>query len=145
MLGHEALLQQPRDFDARACTDTVVETIPLSATADPATGGSLMRWAHAAVARLLQDAVRFKVELHRAQATEKVLLLLEQLKKLHPEKADACWLPSRGEMADILDINHATASRVVARLFREGTLRRAANKDFALVDWGRIRRLRRLQ
>lgn len=142
VIGHEALLQQPRSFDARACTDAVVEAISIPSATEPALGVSLMCWANAAVARLLQDAARFKVELHRAQATEKVLLLLEQLKKLHPEMAEACWLPSRNEMADILDINHATASRVVARLFRDGALRRSTSKEFARVDWGRIQSLR---
>lgn len=142
VFGHETLLQQPRSFDARACTDAVVEAISVSTGTDPSQWVSLMHWANASVSRLLQDAARFKVELHRAQATEKVLLLLEQLKKLHPEKSDACWLPSRTEMADILDINHATASRVVARLFRDGALRRGATKEVARVDWNRVHTLR---
>lgn len=142
VVGHETVLQQPRGFDARACTDVLVEAISLPSSIDPSLCNSMMHWAHAALVKLLQDAARFKVELHRAQATEKVLLLLEQLKKLHPEKAVICWLPSRSEMADILDINHVTASRVVARLFREGALRRAVSKEFAQVDWSLISSMR---
>jgi CRP-like cAMP-binding protein len=142
LLGHETLMQQPRTFDARACTEVIMETMRLPAYPDPTLSDSLLRRAHAAVASLLQEATRFKVELHRAQAYEKVLLLLEQIRKLQPEKADACWLPTRSEMADILDINHATASRVVARLFREGVLQRSASKESAQIDWDHIRRLR---
>lgn len=142
VLGHEIFLQQPRNFDARVCTDATIEAISLSSGIESILGVSLMRWANAAALNLLQEAAGFKVELHRAQAGDKVLLLLEQLQKLHPEQTDACWLPSRCEMADLLDMNHATASRVVAKLFKEGALHRAASKDFVRVDWGRIRRLR---
>jgi CRP-like cAMP-binding protein len=142
VIGHEALLQHPRGFDARVCTDAVIETMAVPPTTDPARGAWLMQWAAAAVARLLQDAAAFRVELHRARAEEKVLLLLEQLRKLHAEKAEVCWLPSRYEMADILDIHHATASRVIARLFRDGALRPTARRDFAKVNWNRIRSLR---
>lgn len=143
LLGHEAVLQQPRSLDARACTEVVVEAMALPARPDPALSHSMLHRAHAAVAKLLHEAARFRVELHRAQACEKVLLLLEQIRKLHPEKADACWLPTRTEMADILDINHATASRVIARLYREGVLKRSASKEAALIDWNRLSGLRR--
>lgn len=142
-LGHEAVLQQPRSFGARACTEVLLETTALPAESDPAQSSSLLLSAHAAVARLLQEAIRFKAELHRAQASEKVLLLLEHIRKLHPKTADAYWLPSRAEMADILDINHVTASRVVARLFRDGALRRAASKDLAQVDWRLVHSMRK--
>lgn len=138
VLGHETLLRQPRIFDARACTDVFLEAISLLPSTDPTLSHSMMLWAHSAVTRLLQDVTRFKVELHRAQATEKVLLLFERIKNLLPEHSDTCWLPSRTEMADILDINHVTASRVVARLFREGALRRSVRKQFAQVDWNLI-------
>lgn len=143
VLGHETFLKQPRTFDARACTDALVEVIAPALAPDPSLCAFMMRRVHAAAATPLQDAARFKVDLHRAQATEKVILLLKHLRKLHPEKADAYWLPSRNDMADILDINHATASRVVARLFREGALRRTASKSFVQVDWSLISRLRR--
>jgi CRP-like cAMP-binding protein len=143
LVGHEAFLQQPRSFDARVCTDAVLEVISMPVTTDITLGDSMMRWANTAVARLLQDAVNFKVELHRAHAHEKVLLLLEQLKSLHPESADVFWIPSRSEMADILGINHVTASRVVAKLFRESALLRASHKNYARVDWERVRLLLR--
>lgn len=145
VLGHETVLRQPRSFDARACSEVHLEAISLPPSSDPTLSHSMMRWAHSAVARLLRDATRFKVELHRAQATEKVLLLLEQLKKLHPETTNTCWLPSRDEMADILDINHATASRVVARLFRECVLRRTESKRAVRVDWDLLSHLRSAQ
>lgn len=135
VVGHEALLRQPRSLDLRACTEVLVEVISTPYAPDSTLGQSMIRWAHASMARLLQDAARFRIELHRAQAREKVLLLLEQIRNLDPEMTDTCWLPSRSEMADILDINHATASRVVARLFREGVLRRTANKEISQVDW----------
>ncbi|WP_342132664.1 Crp/Fnr family transcriptional regulator [Hydrogenophaga sp. OTU3427] len=141
VLGHETLLRQPRGFDARVCTDAVVEVITVSSATDPTQKISLMQWANAAVSRLLFEATQFKVQLHGARADEKVLLLIEQLKKLHPEKTEVCWLPSRYEMADILDINHATASRVIARLFRDGALQRTASRDFVRVDWAHIRTL----
>lgn len=135
-------VQRTRDFDARACTDAVIETVTLPPTIDPAQAASLIHWAAAAVARLLHDTASFRVELHRARAEEKVLLLLEQLRTLQAEKAEVCWLPSRYEMADILDIHHATASRVIARLFRDGALKPTARRDFAKVNWSRIRNLR---
>lgn len=142
VVGHEALLQHTRGFDARACTDAVIETVTLPPAIDPAQGAALMHWAAAAVAQLLHDTASFRVELHRARADEKVILLLEQLRKLQAEKAEVCWLPSRYEMADILDIHHATASRVIARLFRDGALKPTARRDFAQVNWSRIRCLR---
>jgi CRP-like cAMP-binding protein len=138
IVGHEALLRQPASFDVRACSKVLVDTISLPHPTDPALGYSMMRWAYASMARLLQDAARFRVEIHRAQAREKVLLLLEQIRKLDPAMPDTCWLPSRSEMADMLDINHVTASRVVARLFRDGMLRRTADKASAQVDWGLV-------
>lgn len=142
VLGHEALLQQPRSFDVRSCTEAKVEVIHLPTTAETSLRASMLHWVTTDAARMLQDAARFKVELHRAQAAEKMLLLLGVLQKLQPEQTDCFWLPSRNEMADILDINHATASRIVARLFREGALRRVSRKDFVKVDWNRIRMLR---
>lgn len=104
--------------------------------------GQIGEWANAAASRLLLEATQFKVQLHRARADVKMLLLIEQLKKLHPEKTEICWLPSRYEMADILDINHATASRIIAQLFRDGALQRTDSKDFVRVDWAHIRALR---
>lgn len=44
------------------------------------------------MAKFLQDVARFKVELDGAQATEKMILLLEQLKKMNPQEADTYWL-----------------------------------------------------
>jgi CRP-like cAMP-binding protein len=142
VLGHETLLRQPRGFDARICTDAVIEVISVSTATDETQKLSLMQWANAAVSRLLLEATQFKVQLHRARADEKVLLLIEQLQRLHPEKTEVCWLPSRYEMADILDINHATASRVIARLFRNGALVRTDSRDHVRVDWTHIRALR---
>lgn len=138
VIGHEALLRTPRSLDLRACTEALVEVIPTPHATDSTVSQTMIRWAHASMARLLQDAARFRVELHRAQAREKVLLLLEQIRDLDPDVTDTCWLPSRSEMADILDINHATASRVVARLFREGMLQRTVHKEMAQVNWNLV-------
>lgn len=136
VVGHEAVHRLPRSFDVRACTDVFLEAILLPSSTGSALSNSMMGWVHATQAKLLQDAAKFKVDLHRARASEKVRLLLKQIKKLHPDQANAYWLPSRSEMADILEINHVTASRVVARLFRDGTLQRAGNKEFVQIDWG---------
>lgn len=138
VMGHEALLRTPRSLDLRACTEVLMEVIPTPHATDSTVSQTMIRWAHASMARLLQDAARFRVELHRAQAREKVLLLLEQIRDLDPDVTDTCWLPSRSEMADILDINHATASRVVARLFREGMLQRTVHKEMAQVNWNLV-------
>lgn len=94
-----------------------------------------------AVSNLLHEITRFRVELHRASARQRVLLLLEQLRKAHPANLSSIWLPSRQEMADTLDINHVTASRVVAQLFRERVLRRGHRSDDVDVDWFQVHRL----
>lgn len=141
LIGHEAWLGQPRCFDARACTDTVLEPMAAASRPDPGRQAGTAGGLGMAVSHLLQDITKFRVELHGASAKQRVLLLLEQLRKAHLPQATSIWLPSRQEMADTLDINHVTASRVVAHLFRETVLLRGLRSDEVGVDWNRVHRL----
>lgn len=139
IIGHEAWLGQPRCFDARACLHTVLE--PLASHPGPNCLADALTDPGMAVSNLLHEITRFRVELHRASARQRVLLLLEQLRKAHPAEVRSIWLPSRQEMADTLDINHVTASRVVAHLFRESVLRQDPRSDEVGVDWSQVHRL----
>lgn len=138
-IGHEAWMGQRRCFDARACIPTVLE--PGASPPGPIRLNGVFTDAGMAVSKLLHEITRFRVELHRASARQRVLLLLEQLRKAHPANISSIWLPSRQEMADTLDINHVTASRVVAQLFRERVLRRVHRSDEVGVDWIQVQRL----
>jgi CRP-like cAMP-binding protein len=141
LIGHEACLGEPRYFDARACTDIVLEPFGSQARSDPGRHAGIQSGSGMAVSHLLRDITNFRVELHRSSARRRVLLLLEQLRKAHPREATPLWLPSRQDIADTLDINHVTASRVVARLYREKVLLRAARNDEVGIDWHRVHRL----
>jgi CRP-like cAMP-binding protein len=141
LIGHEAWLAEPRCFDARACTEMALEPVATLPRSSPGCPGDSLQEFGVAVSQLLQDITKFRVELHRANAVQRVLLLLEQLRKAHLSQATSIWLPSRHEMADTLDINHVTASRVVAHLFRENVLLRVPRSDEVGVDWHRVHRL----
>lgn len=124
------MAHQPRWFDARACTDTALEPV-----------GPADNVASGLVSRMLHEMAQFRVELHRSNARRRVLLLLELLGKIHPPETDSFWLPGRQDMADLLDINHITASRVVAGLYREGVLQRTARHGLAGIAWDNVTRL----
>lgn len=140
-IGHEAWLGQPRCFDARACTDTELERVAAPSRSDPGQPAGTVPGFGVAVSHLLQEITRFRAELHCASARQRVLLLLAQLRKAHAPEVTSIWLPSRQEMADTLDINHVTASRVVAHLYRENVLRRGPRSDKVGVDWCKVHRL----
>lgn len=63
--------------------------------------------------------------------------MLSELHLLEERHGNTIWLPSRTEMADYLDLNHATVSRVIARLKRDGVIQMAGGQS-ALVAWGRL-------
>jgi len=141
LIGHEACLGEPRYFDARACKDLVLEPFASQARSDAGRHAGIQSRSSMDVSHLLRDITKFRVELHRSSARRRVLLLLDQLRKAHLSQATSIWLPSRHEMADTLDINHVTASRVVAHLFRENVLIRAPRNDEVGVDWHQVHHL----
>lgn len=131
LLGGELLWQTSREFDARACTRVVVEQcFTEEALREPATRLALAE----AMAQQGQHATRLKAALHQANAHQRVLNLLSALHALEKPHGNAIWLPSRTEMADYLDLNPATVSRVIARLRRDGVIR-MAGLNHAVVAW----------
>lgn len=119
LIGQEALLLQPYNDDAVACTPVELCRIPQHLVQDLAAGESavtrelMTRWQHA-----LQEATRWADDLRSGNARRRVLQLLRVLSR-HPDEQDRIWLPRREEMADMLDLTVETASRCVSQLRRE--------------------------
>lgn len=140
MIGHEALREQLRCFDARACTDIEIERVKLRGSLNEIQHDDPLGSVDLLALKMLQDITTFRIELHRANANQRVLLMLELLKSAHPPEALTIWLPSRQDMADMLDMNHVTASRVVANLYRSNILLRGTRHDRVGVDWAQVGR-----
>lgn len=133
-LGGEMLWQAAREFDARACTRVEVERcFTAKELGEPAARLVVAE----ALAQQGQRIARLKSALHQANAHQRVLHMLSELHLLEERHGNTIWLPSRTEMADYLDLNHATVSRVIARLKRDGVIQMAGGQS-ALVAWGRL-------
>ena len=134
LLDGEMLWQSAREFDARACTRVEVERCDSDEQLrEPAFRLSVAQ----AMAQQGQRMAQLKAALHQANADQRVLHLLSTLKALPAASGQAIWLPTRTEMADFLDLNHATVSRVIARLRRNGVIQLVGTHS-ALVAWERL-------
>lgn len=134
LLGGEVLWQTARAFDARACTRVTVERcFTEEALQEAATRLAVAE----TMAQQGQRMARLKSALHQANAHQRVLNMLSALRALTTPHGNAIWLPSRTEMADYLDLNHATVSRVIARLKRDGVIQMAGANN-AVVAWDRL-------
>lgn len=137
LLGGEALWQDSREFDARACTEMEIERCFDATHHDDAAARTRV------AEEVAQQAIRIartKVTLHHSSAYQRVLQLLLVLKALHPPQTRSVWLPTRSDMADFLDINLATASRLVTRLQRDAVLH-VEGLASATVDWDKVQEL----
>ena len=134
LLGGEVLWQPTREFDARACTRVSVDRcFTHEALQELATRLAVAE----TMAQQGQRMARLKSALHQAKAHQRVLNLLSTLRALTTPHDNAIWLPSRTEMADYLDLNHATVSRVIARLKRNDVIQMAGANN-AVVAWDRL-------
>ena len=120
LIGQEALLQQPYNDDAVACTAVEVCRIPatlvdrLGETTAPLLRELMRRWQLA-----LDESAGWAADLTAGAARRRVLKLLALLAR-HADGDGAIWLPRREEIGDMLDMTIETASRLVSRLRREG-------------------------
>lgn len=138
LLGGEVLWQPRREFDARACTHVSVERcFTHEALQEQATRLTVAE----TMAQQGQRAARLKAALHQTDSHQRVLNLLSALQVLDKTHGLAIWLPSRYEMADYLDLNHATVSRVIARLRRDGVIQLTGAQS-AVVAWDRLQATR---
>ncbi len=90
-----------------------------------------------AMAQQGQRMACLKAVLQQANAQQRVLHMLSALKAFLATPDQALWLPTRTEMADFPDLNHATVSRVIARLRRDGVIQRVGTNG-AVVAWERL-------
>jgi CRP/FNR family transcriptional regulator, anaerobic regulatory protein len=122
LIGQEALLQQPYADEAVACTAVPLCRIPRTLVDQLGQGGNALllelmrRWQQA-----LEQSESWVADLATGAAQRRVLKLLALLDRLADE-AGLIWLPRRDDMGAMLDMTVETASRVISRLRREGTI-----------------------
>lgn len=138
VFGLDALQQVFRDTDAWACTDVVIQKIPVlrhlgpSAAVDPFHPDLTPR-----LLRHFHEALEWTAQITRGTARRRVVCLLLRLQTLSVT-GQAIWLPSRQEIADMVGITHVTASRIIAQLCREKAVTRVGTHG-AMVDDVRLR------
>jgi CRP-like cAMP-binding protein len=122
LIGQEALLQQPYQDEAVACTPVELCRIPrhlvdqLGEAEAPLLRELMRRWQLA-----LEASAAWSADLSAGPARRRLLKLLSLLDQ-HAGEAGAIWLPRREEIGDMLDMTIETASRLVSQLRRESVL-----------------------
>ena len=142
LIGQEALLGQPYEDDAIACTPVVLCRIPaplvdeLGEVRRELLRELMRRWQQA-----LEEATRWSSDLRAGAARRRVLELLADLAR-YPDDRGRIWLPTRALMGDMLDLTEETASRIVSQLRREGVLHEVRHGQ-ARLDADRLATARR--
>jgi CRP/FNR family transcriptional regulator len=139
VIGLETLLGDVYQHSAAALQDTEVCRLPVSAVKRLSQSDSQLF--HALMARwhrALSDADRWITELSTGAARARVARLLLWLSE--HEEDGACTLFSREDLGAVLGLTTETASRVIARLKREGLISETAPNRF-LCDIQKLRHI----
>ncbi|MEN9889926.1 MAG: hypothetical protein RLY78_221 [Pseudomonadota bacterium] len=118
LLGHDGLCGGPHASEAVACAAVQLRRVPLDVLSHDALAATrLLRQA----ARALAAAQAWSAEVVAGPAADRVRHLLTRLAE-HEDADGLCWLPSRQEMAAMLDLRHETVSRHVSALRQQGLI-----------------------
>lgn len=118
LLGHDGLCGLPHACEAVACSDVRLRRVSLAGLdAEPLAAARLLRLAALALA----TAQAWTAEVVAGAAADRVRHLLARLAE-HEDADGLCWLPSRQEMAAMLDLRHETVSRHVSALRQQGLI-----------------------